>query len=213
MNESFVRRLVLNGLVPAGIVERSDASSALTSSLDDWKNTLNVNVLGVIHVLQQFVPQMQAQDADSIVVNTSSYAGLINASRIGFGSGLPYAASKHAVTLISENLAQELRSSAGCRVTAHLLCPAAVATGIVDNASTAAVSELPETERSAAKEQLRKQPGSWGIVQSGISGAQMVDVLYEGLVNDKFYILGYDNSRGGSKESMKALIQVSIASA
>ena len=46
------------------------------------------------------------------------------------------------------------------------------------------------------------------ILQTGITPIQMVDVLYEGLSEGKFYILGHDNSRGGSKESMKALIQV-----
>ena len=74
----------------AGIVERSNATSVLTSSLNDWKNVLGVNVLGVVNVLQQFVPHMQAQETDCVVVNTGSYAGLLNASRIGFGSGVPY---------------------------------------------------------------------------------------------------------------------------
>ena len=145
---------------------------------------------------------MQAQGTEAVVVNTSSYAGLLNGSRIGFGSGLPYAASKHAVTLISENLAEELRSTAGCLVTAHVLCPAGVSTSIVDNAVAGA------KENGLTMDELQKKPGAFGILQTGITPIQMVNVLYEGLSEGKFYILGHDNSRGGSKESMKALIQV-----
>lgn len=188
----------------AGIVERSNATSVLTSSLADWKNVLNVNVLGVVHVLQQFVPAMQAQATDCVLVNTSSYAGLLNGSRVGFGSGLPYSASKHAVTILSENLAHELRSNSANQISMHLLCPAGVATNIVENAADAAVQGL--SDAAAKRAALMKNAAPTKKI--GITSQEMIEVLYQGVQAGTFYVLGYDNSRGGSKEGLKALIRV-----
>ena len=61
----------------------------------------------------------------------------MNSSQIGFGSGLPYTSSKHVVTLISEALFHELRSTPDCKVRAAVLCPAGVATNFANNAARA----------------------------------------------------------------------------
>jgi hypothetical protein len=68
-----------------------------TATLDDWKWTLGINVMGVVHGLRSFVPRMLAQKEESYIVNTASAAGLLAPP----GSGV-YAASKHAVVAITE---------------------------------------------------------------------------------------------------------------
>ncbi len=73
-------------------------------TLDDWRWVFDVNVWGVVHGLQSFVPVMRRQGTPAHIVNTASIAGLL--SGVVFIG--PYAATKVAVVSISETLAQEL---------------------------------------------------------------------------------------------------------
>jgi NAD(P)-dependent dehydrogenase (short-subunit alcohol dehydrogenase family) len=95
-----------------------------TATLDDWKWTLGINVMGVVHGLRSFVPRMLAQKEESYIVNTASAAGLLAPP----GSGV-YAASKHAVVAITECLYHELRDQ-NAPIGVSVLCPAFVDTGI-----------------------------------------------------------------------------------
>ena len=94
-------------------------------SVADWRWSLDVNVMGVIHGMQSFIPRMLKQDAIGRVVNTSSIGGLLG----GGPFMATYQASKHAVTAITESLHQELLMEAA-PVSAALLCPGEVATDI-----------------------------------------------------------------------------------
>ena len=73
---------------------------------NDWKWVHGVNVLGVVHGIQAFVPRMIAAGEPGHVINTSSGDGGI--------SPLPYqsvyASSKAAVSCISECLAAQLQT-------------------------------------------------------------------------------------------------------
>ena len=69
------------------------------TTANDWDWTLGVNLYGVIHGVRAFVPLMVEQGEEGHVVNTSSAHGLYT------GHGAPtYAASKYAVTRITEGL-------------------------------------------------------------------------------------------------------------
>jgi NAD(P)-dependent dehydrogenase (short-subunit alcohol dehydrogenase family) len=92
----------------------------------DWSWLLGVNLWGVIHGLRAFLPRMLAAGEAGHVVNTSSLSGLIAPP----GGGV-YAASKFAVVGLTESLAQEL-AAGGAPIGVSLLCPAGVATAIMD---------------------------------------------------------------------------------
>ena len=102
--------------------------------MEDWKLQLGVNLYGVIHGLHIFTPSMVAQGTEAKIAATSSFAGLLNTSTLGLGAGTPYTVSKHAVTLTMEAMAHELRNMEDCQVSAHVLCPAAVASKYLDTA-------------------------------------------------------------------------------
>src|SRR6476660_5098569 len=93
-----------------------------TATLDDWKWTLAINVMGVVHGLRSFVPRMLAQKEESYIVNTASAAGLLAPP----GSGV-YAASKHAVSrsrnAFITSCAGRMRRSAFPCYAPHLLIP------------------------------------------------------------------------------------------
>lgn len=69
----------------------------------DWRWTFDVNVMGIAHGLEHFVPRMRAQGGPAHVVNTASVTGLRGAK----GTFI-YSATKAAVLSISESLRDEL---------------------------------------------------------------------------------------------------------
>ena len=86
--------------------------------VNDWRWSLDVNVMGVVNGINAFVPHMLAQDEEGHVVNTTSGNGgftpLINSA--------VYATTKAAVTTITECLWGQLRE-VGAKVSASLLYP------------------------------------------------------------------------------------------
>ncbi len=90
-------------------------------SPEDWRWTLEVNLLGVVNGIRAFVPHLIRQGSGH-VVNTASIAGL--APIPGGGNGA-YTASKHAVVGLSETLVEEL-ATVGVDVGVTVLCPGPV---------------------------------------------------------------------------------------
>ena len=94
------------------------------SSLDDWRETLEVNLWGVIHGCHVFVPRLR-EHGHGGVINVASAAGFTAAPRMA-----AYNVSKAGVVSLSETLAAEL---AGSGVAVTVLCPTFVKTNIVAN--------------------------------------------------------------------------------
>ena len=69
----------------------------------DWQWILSVNLMGVVHGINAFVPRMMAQDREGHIVNTASIAGILPSP---FTAG--YSVTKHAVVSLSETLHYEL---------------------------------------------------------------------------------------------------------
>jgi NAD(P)-dependent dehydrogenase (short-subunit alcohol dehydrogenase family) len=97
-------------------------------TLDDWHWVFNVNLWGVVHGLQSFVPIMRRQGTPAHIVNTASVAGLL--SGVAFIG--PYAATKVAVVSISETLAQELAIDQ-TPIGVSVLCPSSVDTRVMES--------------------------------------------------------------------------------
>jgi len=74
------------------------------TTVNDWRWVHGVNVMGVVHGIQSFVPRMLASGDEGYVVNTSSGDGGIEP----MPSASVYAASKAAVTSMTECLAAQL---------------------------------------------------------------------------------------------------------
>jgi NAD(P)-dependent dehydrogenase (short-subunit alcohol dehydrogenase family) len=93
-----------------------------TATYEDWQWVLGVNLWGVIHGLDAFLPRMVAQREGGHVLNTASMAGLIASQGLGV-----YNTSKYAVVGLSETLAKDLRPHG---IGVSVLCPMGVATRI-----------------------------------------------------------------------------------
>lgn len=98
------------------------AGPVLDSTLEDWRALVEVNLMGVVHGVQAFLPRLVAQGRPAAVVNTASVAGLLPSAGM-----VPYSTTKAAVVGLSESLDRELQGT-GVRV--HALCPGLIATDI-----------------------------------------------------------------------------------
>jgi NAD(P)-dependent dehydrogenase (short-subunit alcohol dehydrogenase family) len=93
-------------------------------TMDDWHWMIGVNLYGVIHGVQAFLPMLESNPDGGHIVNTASMAGLVAPPRLG-----AYSVTKYGVVALTEVLAAEL-AAAGSKVGASVLCPGTVSTNI-----------------------------------------------------------------------------------
>lgn len=95
------------------------------SSPEVWESVIGVNLMGVLHGVQAFVPEMIAGGQSGIVINTGSKQGITQPP-----GNTAYNVSKSAVKALTEGLAHTLREQCGDRISAHLLIPGFTFTGM-----------------------------------------------------------------------------------
>lgn len=104
------------GLMPQSPLDRR--------KIDDWNRTIDVNIKGVLYGIGAALPYMQKQKSGHII-NVSSVAG--HKVRAG---GVVYAATKHAVRVISEGLREEVKPY---DIRTTVISPGAVDTELTDS--------------------------------------------------------------------------------
>ncbi|MVT66578.1 SDR family NAD(P)-dependent oxidoreductase [Bradyrhizobium pachyrhizi] len=137
--------------------------SAMFGPADNWQRILGVNLWGVINGTQTFAPNMIKRGRPGLIINTGSKQGITTPP------GDPaYNVSKAGVKAFTEALQHELRNTDGCKISAHLLIPGFVFTGLT------------------ARGRTEKPAGAW-------TAEQTVDFMIERLEAGDFYILCPDN--------------------
>jgi len=110
----------------AGVSMHNQRLAAIAPT--DWEWLIGVNLMGVIHGIQAFLPLLLAHGEEAHLVNTASIAGFqVNPDMHSAG----YAMTKYGVVALSEGLENELK---GTKVGVSVLCPAAVDTLIYRSA-------------------------------------------------------------------------------
>ena len=136
--------------------------SAITGPADVWQRIMAVNMWGVINGAQAFLPGMLERGRAGLILCTGSKQGITTPP------GNPaYNVSKAGVKVFTEALQHDLRGREGCRISAHLLIPGFVFTGL-----TVGVTEKPAA--------------AW-------TADQTVDFMLASLERGDFYILCPDN--------------------
>ncbi len=106
----------------AGVTIHGKSIALLTPEEWDW--IIGVNLYGVIHGIEIFLPMIQAHKGEGHIVNTASIAGF---QVRGYRKSGAYAATKFAVVALSESLAFDLAETP---IGVSVLAPAAVKTRI-----------------------------------------------------------------------------------
>ncbi|MGP4674174.1 SDR family NAD(P)-dependent oxidoreductase [Agrobacterium salinitolerans] len=133
--------------------------SAIFGPQANWENIINVNLMGVVNGSRVFGQGMIAHGEPALIVNTGSKQGITTPP------GDPaYNVSKSGVKTFTEALQHELRNLPNSSVSAHLLIPGFVFTGLTAHGRT------------------EKPKGAW-------TGEQTVDFMVESIGRGDFYIL------------------------
>ncbi len=149
--------------------------SGVFGPTEAWKKTLATNLWGVVHGTQVFVPGMIARGRPGLVVNTGSKQGITTPP------GNPaYNVSKAGVKVFTEALAHELRGAEGSAITAHLLIPGFVFTGLTKG------------------DRREKPPAAW-------TPEETVDFMLASIDRGDFYILCPDNDVPRSLDEKRIL--------
>ena len=97
----------------------------------NWQRVFDVNLMGIVHGVQSFVPLMLAHGLPGLIINTGSKQGITTPP------GDPaYNVAKAGVKVFTEALQHELRSTPGNALHAHLLIPGFVYTALTANGRT-----------------------------------------------------------------------------
>ncbi len=171
-----------------------------TTTLEDWKWVLDVNLMGVVHGVRSFVPRMLKQGSAAHVINTSSVAGLLSVP-----ASSVYCVSKHGVVTLSECLHHELKAS-GADINVSVLCPAFVNTGIAD-AARCRPQELAATNPLGApyEERVRK------ATRAGkLSAADIARITMDAIKEERFYILPHPGIKRAIESRMTDILEERI---
>ena len=173
------------------------AGPVWAATLEDWKWTLDINLMGVVHGVRSFVPRMLEQGGDGHIVNTASVAGLVDIP----GSAV-YCVSKHGVVALSECLFHDLRvarSSIGVSV----LCPAYVNTGIGDSTrhrpqELAATNPLAAPYEAAVRDALRS---------ARLTAADIARATLDAVKAGRFYIVTHAKIKPAIEARMRDILE------
>jgi NAD(P)-dependent dehydrogenase (short-subunit alcohol dehydrogenase family) len=141
----------------------------------DWQWVLGVNLWGVIHGVETFVPRMIAGGEGGHIVNTASMAGLIASQGLGV-----YNVSKYAVVGLSETLAKDLRAYG---IGVSVLCPMGVETRIRES----------ERNRPAALRNERAPAGAAvELIGRSLAPDVVADLVLDAIRRNELYVITHD---------------------
>lgn len=171
---SAVHLLINNAGIASG-------GNAWETSTQDWQRVLGINLFGVIHGLQAFIPRMIAGGDEGHIVNIASAAGLL--SQPGMAS---YNVTKHGVVTLTEGLYHDLKLRK-TRLSASVVCPAWVKTRIADEDKNAML-QIGDADPLVQKMAQAVK----NAVAHGIPPARVAEMTFDAVQADQFYVLTHD---------------------
>jgi NAD(P)-dependent dehydrogenase (short-subunit alcohol dehydrogenase family) len=161
------------------------AGPIVETSHDDWRFVIDVDLWGPIHGVEAFLPRLIAQTADSHMVFTSSFAGLI--PNVGLG---PYCVAKYGVVALAETLAREARPNG---IGVSVLCPMIVETNLLANTERVRSADYGPATASAAEgvQQLASDPSD----DSVLNVEDVARLTAEAILANRLYVLPHRAAR------------------
>lgn len=159
-----------------------------TISWEQWNRVLDINLHGVFHGVQVFVPRIKRHGEGGHIVNTASTAGLQPNPNQS-----PYCTSKYAVVGFTEVLRSDLAQE---DISVSVLCPWVVDTPIF-------YTDLDDDDVESIAE--RRKAMTW-LKDLAVSSDLVGEQVANGILNDELYIFcDGKGSRDLIKKRMKAI--------
>lgn len=155
-----------------------------------------VNLLGMIQILQAFVPQMLKQNNACHIINTAAMSGLFT-----YPYFAPYQISKHAVIALSECLYHDLATK-NSQIKVSVLCPGWVKTNIPNSL---------ENPGKTLDNQLDSADLEWLIsygkcIKNGMKPEELADITFNALKENKFYIYTHPEMHEPVRQRFQAIL-------
>ena len=165
------------------------SSTVWETTINDWRWVHGVNVMGVVHGIQAFVPRMIESGEPGFVVNTSSGDGGI----APMPTASVYAASKAAVTSLTECLASQLVSE-GTNLRAGIFYPSGglLRTGLWTadrNRPTELARERPRTSEVMTIEKLEAMAKQGGRELKFQDLDELAQIVVDGIRAERFIMM------------------------
>lgn len=135
-----------------------------------WQRLVDVNLMGPIHVIEEFVPAMIDAGRGGQLVNVSSAAGII-----AMPWHAAYSASKFGLRGVSEVLRYDLRKH---RIGVSLVCPGGVDTGLVETIRIAGVDQQSKAFVRARSHFQRR----------AVSPEQAAAAIWRGALRNRYWV-------------------------
>ncbi|KUI01664.1 SDR family NAD(P)-dependent oxidoreductase [Mycobacterium sp. IS-3022] len=165
------------------------------TSHDDWRFVIDVDLWGPIHGVEAFLPRLIAQDADSHIAFTSSFAGLI--PNVGLG---PYCVAKYGVVALAETLSREMRGN-GIGVT--VLCPMIVDTNLLANTERVRSQDYgpPTPSDAETVQQLASDPSDDSVLDVD----EVARLTADAIQANRLYVLPHSAARGSIRRRFERI--------
>jgi NAD(P)-dependent dehydrogenase (short-subunit alcohol dehydrogenase family) len=149
---------------------------------EDWEWVLRVDLWGVIHGVEAFVPRLITQDQGGHIVNTASFAGLVPNQGLGV-----YCVAKYGVVALSECLYRDL-SPYGIGVS--VLCPMILETNI-NRSERNRPAELGGPQASRARTPAEQENLRGRTLSPDVAAEKVVRAVKKG----DLYIMTHEEAR------------------
>ena len=160
------------------------AGPIASTSHDDWRFVIDVDLWGPIHGVEAFLQRLIAQDADSYMVFTSSFAGLI--PNVGLG---PYCVAKYGVVALAETLSREVRANG---IGVSVLCPMIVETDLMANSERVRSEDYgPAHSEAETVQQLASAPDD----DSVLNVEDVARLTADAILANRLYVLPHRAAR------------------
>lgn len=176
------------------------AAPVWESSEADWQWLIGVNLMGIVHGIRSFVPDMIAHGQTGHIVNTASVAGLITPP--GFSA---YTVTKHAAVALSEVLYQDLMART-TQIGVSVLCPAYFPTRIADSARNRPAALRDPDAKPGAPENETEAQVRHAVERGKLSADDIARITLEGIRAGKFYILPHPNIKPSIEKRMQDIL-------
>jgi NAD(P)-dependent dehydrogenase (short-subunit alcohol dehydrogenase family) len=159
-------------------------------AVQDWQWGFNVNVWGVIHSINAFMPRLMAQGSEAHMVITGSGNGAF----IVYPDQPIYTTTKAAVQAITESLHFQVQAAnSAVKVNALFPGPHVVDTGIFDSdrvrpPELAKADDAPDSGIHSADD-LRRIMEQYGMTLETTHPDEVAQTALQGLRDEKFWIL------------------------
>jgi NAD(P)-dependent dehydrogenase (short-subunit alcohol dehydrogenase family) len=177
------------------------------TTINDWRWVHGVNVMGVVHGVLAFVPRMIDSGEQGVVVNTSSGDGGI----APMPAAAVYAASKAAVTSLTECLAAQLESE-GTNLRAAIFYPSGglLKTGLWTadrNRPAELARERPRSTPAMTIEQLEERAKQGGYTLPIQDLDELAQIVLDGIREQRFIIMKDHESIGATLRERAAQLE------